>query len=58
MTELIGILFGAGTAIRLVSAPVAGRIADHTHALRLTLAVCAVATAIAAMSYLPKLITA
>jgi signal transduction histidine kinase len=29
--ELIGILFGAGTAIRLVSAPVAGRIADRTH---------------------------
>jgi PPP family 3-phenylpropionic acid transporter len=27
--ELIGILFGAGTAIRLLSAPVAGRIADR-----------------------------
>jgi PPP family 3-phenylpropionic acid transporter len=26
--ELIGVLFGAGTAIRLVSAPLAGRIAD------------------------------
>jgi PPP family 3-phenylpropionic acid transporter len=51
--ELIGILFGAGTAIRLVSAPVAGRIADLTQALRLTLAVCAVGTAIAVMSYLP-----
>jgi PPP family 3-phenylpropionic acid transporter len=51
--ELIGILFGAGTAIRLVSAPVAGRIADRTHALRLTLAVCAVGTALAVMSYLP-----
>jgi PPP family 3-phenylpropionic acid transporter len=28
--ELIGVLFGAGTAIRLVSAPIAGRIADRT----------------------------
>jgi PPP family 3-phenylpropionic acid transporter len=37
----------------LVSAPVAGRIADRTHALRLTLAVCAVGTALTVMSYLP-----
>jgi MFS transporter, PPP family, 3-phenylpropionic acid transporter len=51
--ELIGVLFGTGTAIRLVSAPVAGRIADRTHALRLTLAVCAAATALAAVGYLP-----
>jgi PPP family 3-phenylpropionic acid transporter len=51
--ELIGILFGAGTAIRLVSAPVAGRIADRTQALRLTLAACAVATAVAVIGYLP-----
>jgi PPP family 3-phenylpropionic acid transporter len=51
--ELIGILFGAGTAIRLVSAPVAGRIADRTHALRLILAACAVGTALAVMGYLP-----
>ena len=50
--ELIGILFGTGTAIRLVSAPVAGRIADRTHALRLVLSICAVATACAAMGYL------
>jgi hypothetical protein len=28
--ELMGVLFGAGTAIRLVSAPIAGRIADRT----------------------------
>ena len=51
--ELIGVLFGAGTAIRLVSAPVAGRIADRTRALRLTLAMCAVGTALAVTSYLP-----
>jgi MFS transporter, PPP family, 3-phenylpropionic acid transporter len=50
--ELIGVLFGAGTAIRLISAPIAGRIADRAHALRLSLAVCAIATALAAMGYL------
>ena len=50
--EQIGLLFAAGTAIRLVSAPIAGRIADRTQALRLTLAVCAIATALAALGYL------
>ena len=39
--EQIGIIFGVATAIRLISAPVAGRIADRTHALRATLAACA-----------------
>jgi PPP family 3-phenylpropionic acid transporter len=50
--ELIGVVFAAGTAVRLISAPIAGRIADRTQALRLTLAVCAVTTAFAAMGYL------
>jgi PPP family 3-phenylpropionic acid transporter len=50
--EQIGILFAAGTAIRLISAPLAGRIADRTQALRLTLAVCAIATGLAALGYL------
>jgi PPP family 3-phenylpropionic acid transporter len=50
--ELIGVLFGAATAIRSVSAPIAGRIADRTHTLRLTLAACAVGTATTVMSYL------
>jgi MFS transporter, PPP family, 3-phenylpropionic acid transporter len=49
----IGMLFAAGTAIRLISAPLAGRVADRTQALRLTLAVCAMATAAAAVGYLP-----
>jgi PPP family 3-phenylpropionic acid transporter len=49
--EQIGILFGTATAIRLISAPLAGRIADRTQALRATLAICAVATALAAMGY-------
>jgi PPP family 3-phenylpropionic acid transporter len=51
--ELIGIAFGTATAIRLLSAPVAGRIADRTHALRATLAICCGATALAALGYIP-----
>ena len=50
--ELIGVVFGAGTAIRLIAAPIAGRIADRTHALRLVLALCAIGTALAATGYL------
>ena len=50
--EQIGLLFAAGTAIRLVSAPIAGRIADRTHALRATLAICAIGTALAVLGYL------
>ena len=50
--EQIGVIFGAATAIRLISAPVAGRIADRTHALRTTLAACAIGTALAALGYL------
>jgi PPP family 3-phenylpropionic acid transporter len=50
--EQIGLLFGAGTAVRLLSAPIAGRVADRTHALRMTLAICAAASALAALGYL------
>ena len=49
--EQIGIIFGVATAIRLISAPVAGRIADRTHALRATLAACTIATALPALGY-------
>jgi PPP family 3-phenylpropionic acid transporter len=51
-SEQIGWIFGAATAIRLVSAPLAGRIADRTHALREVLALCCVACAITAFGYL------
>jgi MFS transporter, PPP family, 3-phenylpropionic acid transporter len=50
--EQIGTLFGLATAVRLVSAPLAGRIADRTQALRATLAACCAGTAIAAFGYL------
>ena len=38
--EQIGLFFGLGTAVRLVSTPVAGRIADLSGALRTVLALC------------------
>ena len=50
--EQIGLVFGLATAIRLVSAPVAGRIADRTYALQTTLAVCTICTALAVLGYL------
>src|SRR5688572_11025966 len=49
----IGIVFAAGTAIRLASGPLAGRIADHARALRIVLAACAALAAIAAAAMLP-----
>ena len=46
--EQIGVLVAAGTAVRLISGPVAGRIADQAQALRTVLAVVtAIATAVA-----------
>jgi len=53
--EQIGIIFGAGTAIRLISAPIAGRVADRTQSVRAVLAICAMATALAALGYLEAL---
>ncbi len=50
--EQIGIIFGTATAIRLISAPIAGQVADRTQALRATLAACTIATALAALGYL------
>ncbi len=51
--EEIGFIFAAGTAVRLLSAPLAGRVADRWRAQRLVLAACAAAAAIAALLYLP-----
>jgi MFS transporter, PPP family, 3-phenylpropionic acid transporter len=50
--EQLGILFAAGTAIRLVSAPLIGRLADLTRALRAVLAVCALLAALVALGLL------
>jgi PPP family 3-phenylpropionic acid transporter len=51
--EQIGILFAAGTAVRLVSGPLGGRVADRTRALRVVLAVCAAVAALVALTLLP-----
>jgi MFS transporter, PPP family, 3-phenylpropionic acid transporter len=50
--EQLGILFAGGTAIRLVSGPLGGRLADQTQALRAVLAVCELLAAIVATSLL------
>jgi PPP family 3-phenylpropionic acid transporter len=50
--EQLGILFAAGTAIRLVSGPLVGRLADFTQALRTVLAICALLAALVALGLL------
>jgi MFS transporter, PPP family, 3-phenylpropionic acid transporter len=50
--EHLGVLFGAGTAIRLISGPACGRLADLTGALRGILAICAVLAAACAVGLL------
>jgi len=39
--ERLGLILSLATTIRLISAPLAGRIADRYHALRIVLATCA-----------------
>src|SRR5512132_3683838 len=61
--EQLGILFAAGTAIRLVSGPLVGRLADLTQALRAVLAICALLASLVALgllsapSFTPLLLT-
>jgi PPP family 3-phenylpropionic acid transporter len=50
--EQLGILFAAGTAIRLVSGPLCSRVADLTQALRAVLAVCTLLAALVALGLL------
>jgi PPP family 3-phenylpropionic acid transporter len=52
-SEWLGLLLGAGTAVRLVSAPVAGRFADVFGSFRLELALFAISAAVASLLYLP-----
>jgi MFS transporter, PPP family, 3-phenylpropionic acid transporter len=49
----LGVVLAAATAVRLVSSPLAGRIADLAAALRIVLAVCAAAAGLATLAYLP-----
>jgi MFS transporter, PPP family, 3-phenylpropionic acid transporter len=48
-TTSVGLFLGIGTAIRAISAPLAGRIADKFAALRSTLSVCAALAGIATL---------
>ena len=50
--EQLGVLFGTGTAIRLISGPLCGRLADVTGALRGLLAICGALAAVVAVSLL------
>jgi len=50
--EQLGLVLGAGTAVRLLSASLAGRIGDLTHALRVVLVVCIALAASVTLGYL------
>ena len=51
--EHLGFVLAAGTAIRLVAAPLAGRIADRLQALRMVLVVCIALAGAVTLGYLP-----
>jgi PPP family 3-phenylpropionic acid transporter len=51
--EELGLVLGAGTAVRLLTSPLAGRIGDLLKALRIVLAACAAMAAVASLGYLP-----
>jgi len=50
--EQLGLVLGAGTAVRLLTAPLAGRLGDLLQALRVILVVCLGLAALVALSYL------
>jgi MFS transporter, PPP family, 3-phenylpropionic acid transporter len=52
--EELGLVLGAGTALRLISGLIAGRLADARNAFRAELAIFSVLAAIAALLYLPS----
>jgi PPP family 3-phenylpropionic acid transporter len=50
--EQLGIVLGAGTAVRLLTSPLAGRIGDLVQALRVVLVVCTALAATVTLGYL------
>src|SRR4029434_7177456 len=51
--EQLGLMFSAGTAVRLLTAPLAGRTGDVLQALRSVLVVCTALAASVTLVYLP-----
>ena len=51
--EQLGVLFATGTAIRLASGPLCGRLADLTRALRTVMVTCTALAALIALALLP-----
>src|SRR5512142_3500386 len=50
--EQLGLVLGAGTAVRLLTSPLAGRVGDLIHGLRIVLVVCTVIAAGVTLGYL------
>ena len=50
--EQLGVVLAAGTAVKLLTAPLAGRIGDLIHGLRMVLVVCIALAALATLGYL------
>ena len=50
--EQLGLMLGAGTAVRLLTAPLAGRLGDVFQALRLVLVICTGLAALVTLGYL------
>jgi MFS transporter, PPP family, 3-phenylpropionic acid transporter len=51
--DALGLLLAVGIGVRMLSAPVAARLADRAHAPRLVLGACAAAAALVVLAYLP-----
>ena len=51
--EQLGLVLAAGTAVRLIAAPIAARIADLAEALRAVMVVCIALAAAVTLAYLP-----
>jgi MFS transporter, PPP family, 3-phenylpropionic acid transporter len=51
--EQLGLMFSAGTAVRLLTAPLAGRTGDVLQGLRIVLVVCTALAASVTLGYLP-----
>src|SRR5215510_11324010 len=49
----LGLVLSAGTAVRLLTAPLAGRLGDVLQGLRVVLVVCLVLAAVVTLGYLP-----